>query len=147
MMLCAKFGWNWPSGLDKDLISSKYFYSFYCLHLKKGVTLHLKKFDPLYQGCFLLSLVEISWLVLEKKDENVESLQRHRQTMNHQKSSRDLRSDELKWMLISSDITMMFTFQNTHFRCCIYTKYLGSILHCRCSKNKSLYYLVLFKNY
>ena len=47
-MLCAKFGWNWPSGSEEEdfLISSMYFLLF-CnyLTLEKGRALHLNKLE------------------------------------------------------------------------------------------------------
>ena len=47
-MLCAKFGWNWPSGSGEEdfLISSMYFSLFrYYLPLEKGRALHLNKLE------------------------------------------------------------------------------------------------------
>ena len=48
-----------------------------CLPLEKGVVLHYysKNETPFNQEYFLLSLVEIGSLVLEKEDENVKNLE------------------------------------------------------------------------
>ena len=56
-MLCAKFGWNWPSGSEVDFqISSMYFPFFVIIApLEKGGAFHLNK--P--QGCIVPSLVDI----------------------------------------------------------------------------------------
>ena len=66
-MLCAKFGWNWPSGSKEDfLILSIYFRYFVIIShwtLGKGRVL----WTPLSQECFVPSLVEIGPVVLKKK--------------------------------------------------------------------------------
>ena len=68
-MLYAKFGLNRPSGSKEEhfKISSNVFPLFrYHLPLEKGGDLHLYKVS-FTQGCFVLSLIEIGPLVLEKK--------------------------------------------------------------------------------
>ena len=62
-MLYARFGWNWPSCSDKDVkISSMYLLS----PLGKGGPFIWRNVNPLIQGCFVSSLVEIGSVVLEK---------------------------------------------------------------------------------
>ena len=65
-MLCAKFGWNWPNGFCEDFYISLF---RYYLPLEKGVVLYLNKQESITitQGCFVLSLIEISPVALEKK--------------------------------------------------------------------------------
>ena len=62
-MLCAKFGWNWPSGSwEEDIsISSMYFRYFVNIFPWK------RAWIPITQGCFVPSLVEIGPMALEKK--------------------------------------------------------------------------------
>ena len=46
-MLCAKFGWNWPSGSwEEDFLISSMFFRYFCnyLPLEKGWALHLRTF-------------------------------------------------------------------------------------------------------
>ena len=71
-MLCAKFGWNWPSGSREEdfLISSMFFYAilYICnyLPLEKSGALYLNKLEfPLPKDA--LCQVEIGPVVLEKK--------------------------------------------------------------------------------
>ena len=61
-MLCAKFGWNWPSGFGEEnfLISKMYFRYFIIIS-------HLNKLEsPSSKRCFVPSLVEIGPVVLQK---------------------------------------------------------------------------------
>ena len=71
-MLCAKFGWNWPSGSGEEDIfvswSSMYFRYFVFTPLGKGWGPSFEQtWIPSTQGCFVSSLVEIGTVVLEKK--------------------------------------------------------------------------------
>ena len=67
-ILCAKFGWYWPSGsgeVDFKILSMyfRYFIIIPPSPLEKGVALHLNNLNPLHPR----SLIEISPVVLEKK--------------------------------------------------------------------------------
>ena len=70
MMLCAMFGWNWPSGSGEE--DFKYFqYNFtisllFPLGKGRGPSFEQTSF-PSTQGCFVPSLVEIGPVVLDKK--------------------------------------------------------------------------------
>ena len=71
-MLCAKFSWNWPSGSGEEYFSnsSMYFHNFViissCISIRAWpfIWTNLNHFT---QGCFVLSLVKINSVVLEKK--------------------------------------------------------------------------------
>ena len=65
-MLCAKFGWNWPCG-SGDFINVFFLLIRNYLPLEKGVPLYEQTWIPITQGHFVLSLVEIGLVVLEKK--------------------------------------------------------------------------------
>ena len=70
-MLCAKFGWNWPSGSGEEveffLILSMYFCYFEINSpWKRGASFE-QTWIPLAQGCIVPSLVKIGPEVLEKK--------------------------------------------------------------------------------
>ena len=92
-MLCAKFGWNWPSGSEEEsfLISSMYYRYFATTPFGKG---HGPSFEqiwiPYTQGCFVPSLVEIGQMVLE----NMKMGKVYRRTTGNQKSSLSLK---LRW--------------------------------------------------
>ena len=65
-MLCAKFGWNWPTG-EKDFLISMYFRYFIIISPRKRVGPTFEQtWIPFTQGCFVPSLVEIDSVVLEK---------------------------------------------------------------------------------
>ena len=69
-MLCAKFGWNWPSvsGEEDFLISSMYFHYFIIISPWKRVGPFIwTNLNPLHPGILCASLVEIGPVVLEKK--------------------------------------------------------------------------------
>ena len=70
-MLCAKFGWNWPSGSGGNisLISSMYYRYFGIISsLEKGRGPSFEQnWIPFTQRCIVPSLVEIDSMVLEKK--------------------------------------------------------------------------------
>ena len=69
-MLCAKFGWNWPSssGEEDFLISSMYFRYFLIISpWKRAGPFIWTNLIPFTQECFVPSLVEIGPVVLEKK--------------------------------------------------------------------------------
>ena len=62
-MLCAKFGWNWPSGSGEEdfLISSMYFHYFVIISPWKRVGPSFEQSWILFtQGYFVPSLVEIA---------------------------------------------------------------------------------------
>ena len=63
-MHCAKIGWNWLSGSRAEdfLISSMYFCYFVYISSSFEQT-----WIPFTQGCFVLTLVEIGLVVLEKR--------------------------------------------------------------------------------
>ena len=64
-MLCAKFGWNWPSGSgEEDFFNIVNVLSLFCNYLpvEKGLDLHIKK----WIRCFVPSLVENVSVFLEK---------------------------------------------------------------------------------
>ena len=69
-ILCAKFGWNWPDGSGEEdfLISSMYFCYFVIISpwKRRGFSFE-QSWIPFTQACFVRSLVEIRWVVLEKK--------------------------------------------------------------------------------
>ena len=70
VMLCAKFGGNWPGGSREEdfWIFSIAFTILLLSPLGRGVALYLNKLEiPFIQGCFVLSLDEISVVVLKKK--------------------------------------------------------------------------------
>ena len=69
-MLCAKFGWNWPSGSGEEdfKISSMYFrYLVIISPWKRAEPFIWMNLNPFSQGCFVPSLVEIAPVALEKK--------------------------------------------------------------------------------
>ena len=71
-MFCAKFGRNWlsSSGEKKLIWSTKYFLLLWnFLLLEKGMALNLfeETWIPFTQGLYVLSLVEIGMVVLEKR--------------------------------------------------------------------------------
>ena len=69
-MLCAKFGWNWPSGSGEEdfLISSMYFHHFVIISPLKGRDPSFEQtWIPFTQEYFVPNLVEIDPVVLEKK--------------------------------------------------------------------------------
>ena len=91
-MLCAKFGWNWPSSFKERIL--KYFqYNFTISLLSPRVEWHVLSFEknwiPSTQGS---SLVEIGPVVLEKKLKMWKVYRRtdRRQTTGDQKSSLEL---------------------------------------------------------
>ena len=72
-MLCVRFSWNWPSGSgeeDFELVNM-FSLSRYYLSLAKGMTLHgplsSQTWISFTQECYVLSLVEICPVNLEKK--------------------------------------------------------------------------------
>ena len=62
-MLCAKFGWNWPSGSGEDFkISSMYFLAFVIISPWKRVWSFMWiKFNPLYPR-MLCAKFSLNWL-------------------------------------------------------------------------------------
>ena len=66
-MLCAKFGWNWPSGSGEEdfQILSMHFRYFVFISTWKRPESFI--WIPIIQGCFAPSLVEIGPVVLENK--------------------------------------------------------------------------------
>ena len=69
-MLCAKFGWNWlsSSGAENFLISSMHFRYFVIISpWKRAGPFIWTNLNPLTQGCFVPSLVEIGPVVLGRR--------------------------------------------------------------------------------
>ena len=70
-LLCAKFGWNWPSGSGGGdfLILSLYFSPFHnYLPLEKNAALHLNKLEsPLPKDALCQVWLKFGPVVLEKK--------------------------------------------------------------------------------
>ena len=69
-MLCAKFGWNWPSGSGEEdfLISSMYFRFFVIISpWKRAWPIIRTNWNSFAQECFVPSFVEIGSVVLAKK--------------------------------------------------------------------------------
>ena len=63
-MLCAKIGWNWPSGSGEEDFFMLVFFSYY-LPLEKGVVRFDQTWIPITQWCFVPSLVKIGPVALE----------------------------------------------------------------------------------
>ena len=69
-ILCAKFGWNLPSGSGEDFLNFVNVFLLFGNYLpmeNSGPLTWKKNWIPLTQGCFVQSLVEISPVVQEKK--------------------------------------------------------------------------------
>ena len=68
-MLCAKFGWNWPSRFKKILQFRQCFFCYFNIlcTCKRAWPLLEQTWIPFNSVCFVPSLVEISPVVLEKK--------------------------------------------------------------------------------
>ena len=64
-MLCAKIGWNWPSGSGEEDFFMLVLFSYY-LPLEKGVVRFDQTWIPITQWCFVPSLVKIGPVALEK---------------------------------------------------------------------------------
>ena len=69
-MLCAKFGWNWPSGSgeeDFQIYSIENINSLLSPLVKGKCPSFEQTLIPSTQGCFVPSLVEIGSVILEMK--------------------------------------------------------------------------------
>ena len=63
---CAKYGWNWTSCSGEDFVNVILLFRNY-LPLEKGGPLIWTNLNLFTKGCFVLSLVEIGPVVMEKK--------------------------------------------------------------------------------
>ena len=100
-MLCAKFGWNWPSGSgDEDFKYLEYKITISILSPlgeRRGPSFE-QTWIPSTQGCFVTCLVEIGPVDLEKKSKiGKVHRQRNRQTdtQTDKQTMDDRRSEKL----------------------------------------------------
>ena len=118
-MFCAKFGWNWPcgSGWEEFKISSMFFRNFVIISPWKSAWPFIwTNLNPFSLGCFVLSLVEISPVVLEKK-KKCEKLRRQRR----RRTTDILWSEELSWAfgsgkLNKNNMNLILSFVNCSSR-------------------------------
>ena len=108
-MLCAKFGWNWPSGSGEEdfLISSMYFRYFVIISpwKRSGPIIRTKLNQP--NPRMLCAKFGWNWLSGSgQEDENVKSLQTDRQTdgRTDRQMMDDRWSEKLTWAFSSGEL-------------------------------------------
>ena len=106
-MLCAKFGWNWPSGSGEEdfKMSSMYFRYFVIISLGKGRGPSFEQtWIPFTQGCFVPSLIEIGPVVLEKKTKMWKVYDNDNNDYDGQRTTDKFWSEKLTWAFGSGEL-------------------------------------------
>ena len=66
-VVCAKFGWNWPSGFGEDFYMLSMYFLFIIIFSPWKRALHTSFKFPSLKGCFVPSLAEDGPVVLKRK--------------------------------------------------------------------------------
>ena len=123
-MLCAKFGWNWPSGSGEEdfLISSMYFRYFVILSPWKRAGPFIWTNLNLLHPRMLCDKFGWNWPSDSgEEDENVKSLQTEKQTdkQTDRQTTDDRWSEKLTWAFSSGELKnlikifhVLITYQN-----------------------------------